>query len=38
MFVKFEHYSLAIIEESHYKRSIKRSISQLKDPMIGFQK
>jgi hypothetical protein len=39
MFLKFEHYDLAISEVSHY--GILRghsSISQLKDHMVGFKK
>jgi hypothetical protein len=39
MFLKFEHYDLAISEVFHY--GILRghsSISELKDPTVGFKK
>jgi hypothetical protein len=39
MFLKFEHYDLAISEVSHYGfLRDNSSISQLKDPMVGFKK
>jgi hypothetical protein len=39
MFLKFEHYDLENSEVSHYKFFRGHSsISQLKDPMVGFQK
>jgi hypothetical protein len=39
MFLKFEHYQLAISEVSHYEflRGCS-SISYLKDPPVGFKK
>jgi hypothetical protein len=39
MFLKFEHYDLAISEVSHYGfLRGHSSISQLKDPIVGFKK
>jgi hypothetical protein len=39
MFLKFKHYDLAIIEVSHYEFLRGHpSISQLKDPTVGFKK
>jgi hypothetical protein len=39
MFLNFEHYDLAISEISHYEFLRRHSsISQLKDPMVGFNK
>jgi hypothetical protein len=39
MFLKFEHYDLAISEVSHYGfLRGNSSISKLKDPMVGFKK
>jgi hypothetical protein len=39
MFLKFEHSDLAISEVSHYGLFRGHSsISQLKDPMVGFKK
>jgi hypothetical protein len=39
MFLKFEHYDLAIIEVSHYEfLRGHSSISLQKDPMVGFKK
>jgi hypothetical protein len=38
MFLKFEHYDLAINEVSHYVfLRGHSSISQLKDPTVGFK-
>jgi hypothetical protein len=38
MFLKFEHYDLAISEVSHYGFLREHSsISELKDPTIGFK-
>jgi hypothetical protein len=39
MFLKFEHYELAISEVSHYEFLRGHSlISELKDPTVGFKK
>jgi hypothetical protein len=39
MFLKFEHYDLAISEFSHYGfLRGHSSISELKDSMVGFKK
>jgi hypothetical protein len=39
MFLKFEHYDLAISEISHYGfLRGHSSISKLKDPTVGFKK
>jgi hypothetical protein len=39
MFLKFEHYDLAINEVSHFGfMRGHSSISSLKDPMVGFKK
>jgi hypothetical protein len=39
MFLKFEHSDLAISEVSHYEfLRGHSSISELKDPMVGFKK
>jgi hypothetical protein len=39
MFLKFGHYDLAISEVSHYEFFRGHSsISELKDPMVGFKK
>jgi hypothetical protein len=39
MFLKFEHYDLAISEVSHYGfLRGHSSISVLKDPLVGFKK
>jgi hypothetical protein len=39
MFLKFEHYDLAISEVSHYEfLKGHSSISELKDPTVGFKK
>jgi hypothetical protein len=39
MFLKFEHYELAISEVSHYEYLRGHSsISSLKDPTVGFKK
>jgi hypothetical protein len=39
MFLKFEHYDLAVSEVSHYGfLRGHSSISKLKDPMVGFKK
>jgi hypothetical protein len=39
MFLKFEHYDLAISKVSHYGfLRGHSSISWLKDPMVGFKK
>jgi hypothetical protein len=39
MFLKFEHYDLAISEVSHYEfLRGHSSISKLKDHMVGFKK
>jgi hypothetical protein len=39
MFLKFEHYGLAITEVSHYEfLRGHSSINQLKDPTVGFKK
>jgi hypothetical protein len=39
MFLKFEHYDLAISEDSHYGfLKGHSSISLLKDPIVGFKK
>jgi hypothetical protein len=39
MFLKFEHYDLAISEVSHYGfLRGHSSISELKDPIVGFKK
>jgi hypothetical protein len=39
MFLKFKHYILAISEVSHYGfLRGHSSISQLKDPTVGFKK
>jgi hypothetical protein len=39
MFLKFEHYDLAISEVSHYGfLRGHSSISELKDSMVGFKK
>jgi hypothetical protein len=36
MFLKFEHYDLAISEVSHY--GFLRGHSSIKDPTVGFKK
>jgi hypothetical protein len=39
MFLRFEHYDLAISEVSHYGfLRGHSSITELKDPMVGFKK
>jgi hypothetical protein len=39
MFLKFKHYDLAISKVSHYEFFRRNSsISELKDPTVGFKK